>query len=273
MKNILSTLFLASGLMLSAQVGINTESPKAKLDVNGDLNLRDRIAVFDATDKTLSLGNNDQILVSQGEGYPPIWKTLRIPEYESNKFYLIFNNSFSDKVGVGFSYSDEPSTTTSKAATFTKGASFSSLTKFKKINGLSQKVSVFSTESKAYFQFETVVQANFGGNGATDTSIDYACGIFVDDKLISLRQNNLKASSAQWPFLTHNQIGVITNLSKGDHTVSVACSRLASYGNNSTNRTLAIGTNTSTNINDFIAQSSLKVDVYEVPQVFNPIIN
>lgn len=273
MKNILSTLFLASGLMLSAQVGINTESPKSKLDVNGDLNLRDKIAVVDATDKTLSFGNNDQILVSQGEGFAPIWKTLRIPEYEPNKFYLIFNNSFSDKVGVSFSYSEQPaSTNTGKASTFQKGTDFSSLSKFKKIANLSQKIQVYSAESKAYFQFETVVQANFAANGTTDTSIDYACGIFVDDKLISLRQNNLKASSAQFPFLTHNQIGAVSNLSKGEHTVSVGCSRIASYGS-STNRTLAIGTNTSTNINDFIAQSSLKVDVYEVPQVFNPIIN
>lgn len=271
MKNIFSTLFLASGLMLSAQVGINTESPKAKLDINGDLNLRDKIAVLDVTDNTLSLGNNDQLLVSQGEGYPPTWKTLRIPEYEPNKFYLIFNNSFSDKQGIMFSYAEQPSTTTSKAATFTKGADFSSLSGFKKINGLTKTISVFSTESKSYFQFETVVQANFGANGTTDTSIDYACGIFVDDKLVSLRQSNLKASSAQYPFLTHNQIGFVSNLSKGDHTVSVGCSRLASYGN-STNRTLAIGINTNNNINDFIAQSSLKVDVYEVPQVFNTII-
>ncbi|UHO38033.1 hypothetical protein H5J24_21025 [Chryseobacterium capnotolerans] len=273
MKNILSTLFLASGLVLSAQVGINTESPKAQLDVNGDVNLRDKIAVLDVTDNTLSLGNNDQLLVSQGEGYPPIWKTLRIPEYEPNKFYLIFNNSFSDRVGVDFLYSEEPAaTSTSKAAAFTKGATFSSLSKFKKINGLSQKISVFSNESKAYFQFETVVQANFTANGNPDTSIDYACGIFVDDKLINLRQSNLRASSAQFTFSTHNQIGIVANLSKGEHIVSVGCSRLASYGDAS-NRKLGIGINTSTNLNKFITQSSLKVDVYEVPQVFNTITN
>jgi hypothetical protein len=36
---------------------------------------------------------------------------------------------------------------------------------------------------------------------------------------------------------------------------------------------LAIGINAYSNINSFITQSSLKVDVYEIPQVFNPIIN
>lgn len=271
MKNILSTLLLGSGLMLSAQVGINTDSPKAKLDVNGDITLRKKIAVLDVTANTLSEGNNDQLLVSQGAGYPPIWKNLRIPEYEPNKFYLIFNNSFSDKTGIEFLTSEQPNMTTSKAAAFSKGADISTLKGFKKIDGLSQTISVFSTESKAYFQFETVVQANFTSNGTTDTSIDYACGIFVDDKLINMRQRNLKAINSQFPFLTHNQIGIVANLSKGNHTVSVACSRLASYGD--TSKKLAIGRNTNTNINDFIAQSSLKVDVYEVPQVFNPIIN
>ncbi|MGU3374238.1 hypothetical protein [Chryseobacterium sp. M5A1_1a] len=272
MKKIISTLFLASGLLLSAQVGINTESPKARIDVNGDLNLRQKIVVLNSTDNSLSQGNNDQLLVSQGEGYAPIWKTLRIPEYEPNKFYLIFNNSFSDKVGITFAYNDEASFTTSKAATFLKGTDLGSLKGFRKIEGLSQDIDVFSTESKAYFQFETVVQADFStvSNNSTDTAIDYACGIFVDNKLINLRQRNLKGINSAYPFLTHNQIGIVENLSKGKHKVSVACSRLASYGENY--RKLSIGINTSTNINDFIAQSSLKVDVYEVPEVFNPII-
>jgi len=256
MKNIISILFLIAGLSLSAQVGVNTSSPKSKLDVNGDVNLRNKIVVLNAPDNTLSQGNNDQILVSQGEGYPPIWKSLRIPEYEPNKFYLIFNNSFSDRTGVKF----------------TKGADISSLPGFKKIAGLSQPISVFSTDSKTYFQFETVVQANLPSNGTTDISIDYACGIFVDDKLVNLRQRNLKASSASSTFITHNQIGVVSNLSKGQHTVSVACSRLGSYRTTS-DVVLAIGINAETNINSFIAQSSLKVDVYEIPQVFNPIIN
>ncbi|HCA08516.1 MULTISPECIES: hypothetical protein [unclassified Chryseobacterium] len=271
MKNIISILLVMAGLSLSAQVGINTGSPKAKMDVNGDVNLRNKIVVLNAQDNTLSQGNNDQILVSQGVGYAPIWKSLRIPEYEPNKFYLIFNNSFSDRVGVKFT-SGEQSTIAAKNTAFTKGADITSLPGFKKIAGLSQPISVFSTDSKTYFQFETVVQANLPANGTTDISIDYACGIFVDDKLVNLRQRNLKASSATSTFITHNQIGVVANLSKGQHTVSVACSRLASYRTDN-DVVLAVGINAETNINSFIAQSSLKVDVYEIPQVFNPIIN
>lgn len=271
MKKIILTLLLGAGLLLSGQVGINTDTPKAKLDVNGDLNLRNKIVVLNTTDNSLSQGNNDQILVSQGEGYPPIWKSLRIPEYEPNKFYLIFNNSFSDRTGVKFT-STEQFGTAARSTAFVKGADFSSFPTFKKIPGLSDKIKVYSTQSKTYFQFETVVQADLPSNKPTDVSIDYACGIFVDDKLVNMRQRNLKASSAASTFITHNQIGVIENLSIGEHNVSVACSRIASYETANT-IVLAIGTYAADNINDFITQSSLKVDVYEIPQFFNPITN
>ncbi|ROH95802.1 hypothetical protein [Chryseobacterium daecheongense] len=271
MKKLFLTLLISAGLPFYAQMGINTTQPKAGLDVNGDYNLRGKLVVLNATDNSLSEGTHDQVLVSQGEGYPPIWKTLRIPEYEPNKFYLIYNNSFSDRTGVTFSSSEE-STIASRSATFTKNNAYGSFAGFKKITGLSQQINVYSTESKTYFQFETVVQANFPANGSTDTSIDYACGIFVDDKLVNVRQRNLKASSASNTFITHNQIGMVQDLSKGSHTVSVACSRLKSY-NTTAGITLAIGINAASNINDFISQSSLKVDVYEVPQVFNSIIN
>ncbi len=100
MKRIILTLLITAGLPLSAQIGINTPEPKAGLDVNGDLDLRGKIAVFNVMDNKLSEGTHDQVLVSQGEGYPPAWKTLRIPEYEPNKFYLIYNNSFSDRMGL-----------------------------------------------------------------------------------------------------------------------------------------------------------------------------
>ncbi|ASK31522.1 hypothetical protein CEY12_16000 [Chryseobacterium sp. T16E-39] len=271
MKNILSFLFLSIGLSLSAQIGIKTVTPKAKLDVNGDVNLRNKLVVLNTTDNSLVQGTNGQILVSQGENYPPIWKTLRIPEYEPNQFYLIFNNSFSDRTGVTFTGTEESTTKSTRSTSFVKGSDFSTFNNFKKITSLSQPFQVNSTDSKTYFQFETVVHTNFPANTATDTSIDYACGIFVDNKLVNLRQGNIKASSASNTFLTHNQIGIASNLTKGTHTISVACSRLQSY--NTSNATLGIGINVATNIDSFIAQSSLKVDVYEIPQVFNPIIN
>lgn len=257
-------------MYLDAQVGINTNTPKSTLDVNGDINLRGKLSVPNMTNSQLTAGINDQVLVSQGEGYPPIWKTLRIPDYEHNKFYLIFSNSFSDRAGVKFTSSEESTNAGSISTSFVKNVNINSLNLFKKISSLSQPFTLYSTTSKMYFQFETVVQADFPSNSNPDIAIDYACGIFIDDKLVNLRQRNIKASSGTNTFITHNQIGIAENLSKGNHTISVACARLKSYNSSAT---LGIGINVATNIDSFITQSSLKVDAYEVPEVFNPVTN
>lgn len=270
MKKLLVILLSVTQIYLCAQVGINTSSPKSILDVNGDMNLRGKLSVLNTSNNQITTGINDQILVSQGEGYPPVWKTLRIPDYEQNKFYLIFSSSFADRTGVKFTSSEESSNAATISTTLVKNANISSLNLFRKISSLSQPFTLYSATSKMYFQFETVVQADFPSNGNPDIAIDYACGIFVDDKLVNLRQRNIKASSANNTFITHNQIGIAENLSKGNHTVSVACARLKSY--NST-ATLGIGINVASNIDSFIAQSSLKVDAYEVPEVFNPVTN
>jgi hypothetical protein len=273
MRRLILLLSIVSGYSISAQIGIKTASPNAMLDVNGDMNLRGKLSVLNTTDNTISGGTNDQVLVSQGEGYPPVWKSLRIPDYEQNKFFLIYNNSFSDMTGITFYYNEEPATATALStlsSLFVKNTNFSSLNTFKKIPLLSQQFEAYSEQSKVYFQFETVVQGTFGANANPDSSIDYACGIFIDDKLANMRIRNIKASSATNTFITHNQIGMAQNLSKGTHTISVACNRLKSYNSNAE---LGIGTYVHTNINSFIAQSFLRVDVYEVPQVFNTIIN
>lgn len=270
MKKLLVILLSVTQIYLCAQVGINTSSPKSILDVNGDMNLRGKLSVLNTSNNQITTGSNDQILVSQGEGYPPVWKTLRIPDYEQNKFYLIFSSSFADRTGVKFTSSEESSNAATISTTLVKNANISSLNLFRKISSLSQPFTLYSATSKMYFQFETVVQADFPSNGNPDIAIDYACGIFVDDKLVNLRQRNIKASSGTNTFITHNQIGIAENLSKGNHTVSVACARLKSY--NST-ATLGIGINVASNIDSFIAQSSLKVDAYEVPEVFNPVTN
>ncbi len=269
MKKAVTLLLSVIGVLICAQVGIKTQLPKSILDVNGDINLRGKLAVFNSNNQ-LSSGSNDQILVSRGEGYSPIWKTLRIPDYEQNKFYLIYSNSFSDRTGIKFTSSEESTNGATISTSLVKNVNINTLNLFRKISSLSQPFTLYSAQSKLYFQFETVVQADFPANGNPDISIDYACGIFVDDKLVNLRQRNLKASNASNTFITHNQIGIAENLAKGNHTVSVACARLKSYNSAAT---LGIGINVATNIDSFIAQSSLRVDAYEVPEVFNTITN
>lgn len=257
------------------QVGIMTEKPRSALDVNGDFNKNGKL--FIDNNNVLSPGQTGQILVSRGAGLSPTWKALKIPDYESYKFYLIFNDSFRDfnsnstTTGQGISLSSATSPATI-STDLMKGADITNLINnkgFKEITGLANPFIVNSAESKAYFQFETVVQQNNTANLGSNQM--YACGIFVDDKLQSARLNTLFTSTtAESTFLTHNQIGGASNLSKGQHTVRVACARYTA----DSNITLGIGVPSTTavnNLNNFMTQASLKVDVYEVPEKFTDI--
>ncbi|KFC23003.1 hypothetical protein IO90_05455 [Chryseobacterium sp. FH1] len=260
---------------LQGQVGIMTSQPQSALDVNGDFNKKGKL--FLDNDNILSPGQTGQVLVSRGPGLAPTWKALKIPDYESYKYYLIFNDSFRDfntassTTGQGVSLS----TATSPASISTdlvKGTDINYLINnkgFKEITNLANPFVVNSTESKVYFQFETVVQEN--NTTTLGSNQMYACGIFVDDKLESVRLNTLFTSTtAESTFLTHNQIGGASNLSKGTHTARVACTRYTT----DTNITLGIGVPSTTavnNLNNFMTQASLKIDVYEVPQNFTDI--
>lgn len=270
MKYIAILLLSFLYLKTHAQVGLMTERPKADLDVNGDLNIRGKLILRNGA---LSMpGKKDQVLVSQGASLPPVWKTLRVPEYEPNKFYLIFNDSFKDVSGVSFP-ADQTSALPSNTSQddLAKGTTLATLaTKgFKEIAGLNQVFSVNSTESKVYIQFETVVQVDNVNGG----NIKYACGIFVNDKLESVRINMLQDASSGGSFLTHTQIGSISGLLPGsNHKIQVACAR---YNTSTANpqRLFTIGTSAQSNLNSFMTQSSLKVDVYEIPQNFKSIFD
>ena len=53
MKKLISTLLLSISIFATAQVGIKTDTPNAKLDVNGDVNFRNKIAVLNAADNSI----------------------------------------------------------------------------------------------------------------------------------------------------------------------------------------------------------------------------
>jgi len=262
---------LITGLFLSAltqaQVGVDTRTPQSSLDVNGDFGLRKRI--FLDNNNVESKGTKEQILVSQGEGLPPTWKSLRIPEYEPNKFYLIFNDSFSDQIGIQIAPNNNSSVNVSTELIDGALLSDLKLKGFNEIPGLAKSFNVNSKSSKVYFQFETVVQQN-NSTSTNGENIKYTCGIFVDGKLKSARINTIYTSSSASTFLTHTQIGGTSNLTLGSHSINIACAKLSG-----STRDLAIGRNVDAvkNINTFMAQSSLKVDVYEIPENFNSIFN
>ncbi|KFC22553.1 hypothetical protein [Epilithonimonas lactis] len=275
MKTTINLILFLIASTLHGQVGVMTEKPQAALDVNGDFNKKGKL--FLDNDNILSPGKTGQVLVSRGPGVSPTWKALKVPDYEQYKYYLIFNDSFRDfntassnsGQGVSLGTATSPATISTDLV---KGADITNLINnkgFKEITGLANPFVVNSSESKVYLQFETVVQQN--NTTTLGSNQMYACGIFIDNKLQSARLNTLFTSTtAESTFLTHNQIGGASNLAKGQHTVRVACTRYTTDNN----VVLGIGVPSTTavnNLNNFMTQASLKVDVYEVPQNFTDI--
>ncbi len=268
-----------SSFAQTGKTGIATTSPQSVLDVNGDLSIRKKLYIADTNGRPDG-GKDGQVLVSQGAGKPAVWKTLRIPDYEASKYYLIFNDSYKDfntaatmtGQGVNFTSANNQISQITPSTALVEDASITTLTggtnRFKEIAGLSKIFTVNSTISTTYFLFEAVVQHD--NAASSNTTSKYACGIFVDDKLKSIRINSFTTPTTSSGFTTHTQIGAVDNLTAGDHTVKVACAKLAST--TTTNMGIGVPATTSmTNMNNFMSQSSLKVDVYEIPQNFTPI--
>lgn len=259
MKKLIQILLICCFGSAIGQIGVNTNSPRATLDVNGDVNLRGRIHLGESEGTLASPGVAGQVLVSSGPGAAPKWLTLNIPDGEQ-KFYLIYNNTFEDVGGVEFSSLENTGNTT-----YAKGTLLSSMVGWKKIPNMSQTFHVYSEQNKTYFTFETVAQiATTGLNSEVLDAVDYACGIFVDGKLEGVRVNSVEQPSiAYGSFKTLTILHVSENISVGSHTMDVACTRRANY---STSVRLGVGRSVNANnLNNFMAKSSMKIEVFEIP--------
>lgn len=258
MKKIISILFMSISYLALSQVGINTDSPNAMLDVNGDVSIRGKVYVGGTEGTPGNPGVNGQVLVSQGPGLPPVWLTLNIPEIEQN-YYLIYNNTMEDQTGVSFTSAE-----ISGNNVYTKGTAFSSLSNWKKIPGMTQTFTVNSIENKVYFTFETVAQIGTTGSDNLLDAVDFACGIFIDDKLEGVRVNTVEQPSTSYgPFRTITMLHIADDLTVGNHSLDVACTRRANY---STTSSLGIGRAVNiSNLNNFMAKSTMKVEVFEIP--------
>jgi len=261
MKYILFLVSLCS--ILNAQVGINTSKPKEALDIQGSLTVRQHLRVGGTNQSEGKTGRNMNLLVSNGENKAPEWKSLRIPVIKPKRYYLLYTDSFNDRVGV------RPSTATG-ASTYNYGMSLPS--SWSTISALTKEFTVTNADSKAYFLYEAVAHIN---SSTQYNGLDFACGIFVDNSLIGVRTADLhQATAATYPFITYTLMATSqTSLSVGTHEVKVACTRRTNYGGFTGN--LGVGTNATgaTNIDNFMAQSSLKIEIFEVPTKFLNIVN
>ncbi|QIX82354.1 hypothetical protein [Chryseobacterium indologenes] len=252
-------LSLCALIKAQTGVGINTTTPKADLDIQGSLGIRQTL-YLQATDTQLGkTGVSGTVIVSRGSGLAPVWKILRRPDVDPFKYFMIDSDATSTQNGVvignvnsGYNlYTLDQSLSTFLSPANTGG----------EITGLSKTFTVNSTTSRVLLSFQAIAQINSNG---ISQGADFACGIFIDDKLKVARPVSLtQTSSATGPFYTYDLVGIASNLSIGNHTAKVACTRRSSYGSLTGN--LGISKAVVNNINDFMAQSSLKMEAYEIP--------
>lgn len=89
MKKSLLFISVFTSITSFSQVGINTETPQKTLHVNGSLQLTRELNVGGNSNSSGNSGNSGQALISQGEGLPPVWQTLNIPDNNDVNSYKL----------------------------------------------------------------------------------------------------------------------------------------------------------------------------------------
>lgn len=250
-----------------SQVGINTKTPLATLDIQGDLGVRKKIYLGGNDATTGTLGQKGTVLVSQGAGLPPVWKALRVPPFDPFMYFSYNNIGIQTQNGlvIGSSTSGQDLYTDGQSLTSFLTPSASGTV----INDLTRSITINNTGSVFVFSFEAILHLD---SNSTYAGADIACGVFVDDLLKGVRVYTLnQADNSTRPFYTYNLITAAQNLSTGSHTVKVACTRRANISNFTGNIGIGKGayTGSGSNLNDFMAQASLTIESYEKPNPSN----
>lgn len=239
--NILLILFLINSAY--AQVGIQTQSPKTSLDVNGDMNVAGKIYTG-GTDTALgNPGDKNKAFTSNGDDESVSWEDVKIPAGYEGGLYLTSVEAVSDITGLNLDDTGP--------GTYNVNATLSG--NWIEIPGLSKSVSVTHPVNKIHIQLQTTAQINFDGSGS------FACGIFMDNQLKGTRVDVVKGPSGSYNVFNINTS--FDNVSTGNHNFKIAC-RGRTYSNESGK--LAIGrANVPANLGTDMAQSSLNLFVLE----------
>ncbi len=261
--------YCVAGLVMSiqayAQVGIGTSTPNSVLDVNGKTTLRKELRVGGTSSTVGSSGLNGQVLVSQGEGLPPTWRSINVSFIEEGQYKLINSYLSSDQVGI---------TTLSNGAAAdgiyknSVGNDVGDLTngKWVKIPGLENNFTIKNGKNRLTYQFQTGIEMKAPG-ATTSQSVTFACGVFRNSKLVAVRpdkitsNNNTEKGGFQDYIFTLNYTE--QNVPVGSQKIEVACRKIESSNVDSQ---FTIGrniSNSNTVSNAFTLESDFKVDIIE----------
>ncbi|MBK1894447.1 hypothetical protein [Chryseobacterium paridis] len=260
--------FVMAGLCsfyVHAQVGIDTNVPNATLDVNGKTTLRKELRVGGTPALVGNAGLNGQVLVSQGENLPPVWKSINVSFMEEGQYKLINSFLSLDQKGIttlsnGVAGDNIYTSTVGDNVTDTgKG-------KWVKIEGLENNFTVKNPRNRITYQFQSGIEMK-APVATTSQNISFACGVFRGGKLVAVRPdkvsttNNSAKGGFQEYIFTLNYTE--QNVPLGAQKIEVACRKIETSDVNSQ---FTIGrniSNSNTVSNAFTLESDLKIDIIE----------
>lgn len=258
-----------AGLLISiqsfAQVGIGTSSPNSVLDVNGKTTLRKELRVGGTSTQLGNPGTKGQVLVSQGAGLPPVWKTIKIPFTEEGQYKLINSYISTDQVGIN-SLSSAVAGDTYVKSSIGDDVMDANKGKWVKIPGLENNITIKNGRNRLTYQFQTGVEMKATADNIKQ-NVSFTCGVFRNGKLVAVRpdkistNNNTEKEGFQDYSFTLNYTE--QNVPAGLQKIEIACRKIEASNNNAQ---FTIGRNISNDnpvSNRFILESDFKIDVIE----------
>lgn len=252
---------------VNAQVGIKTVSPKAILDVNGTTTLRKELRVGGTSTQVGNPGLNGQVLVSQGEGLPPVWKSLNVPLVEAGQYKLINSYLFSDQVGITTFPNNSNGTIYKNNVGDDINDTSTGL--WVKLGAFSNTIEIKNGNNRIAYQFQTGVEMR-SPTPTTSENVTFACGIFRNGKLVAVRVDKVASTNYDGKNGLQDYIFTLNytekNVSTGAHEIDVACRKIIS---SNSGVTFSIGRNLASQVSDpyisnpFILESEFKMDIIE----------
>ncbi|AZA81693.1 hypothetical protein C1637_03710 [Chryseobacterium lactis] len=249
----------------NAQVGIGTPKPKSTLDVNGKTTLRKELRVGGTSTQAGNAGLNGQVLVSQGEGKSPVWKSLNVSFMEEGQYKLINSYLSSDQTGIitlSNGVAGDNVYKNSVGDDITDGAKG----KWVKIAGLENNFTIKNGKNRLTYQFQTGIEMK-APVSTTSENVRFACGVFRNGKLVAVRpdrvasnNNSEKEGLMDYIFtLNYTELNVPVGIQK----LEIACRKITTSNSNSQ---FSIGRDVQSSngaANAFTLESTMKIDVIE----------
>lgn len=248
-----------------AQVGIGTPKPKSTFDVNGKTTLRKELRVGGTSTKAGNAGLNGQVLVSQGEGLPPVWKSLNLSFMEEGQYKLINSYLSSDQVGIT-NLSDGTKGDGIYLNNVGDNITDANKGKWERINGLKNKFTIKNGKNRLTYQFQTGVEMK-APSATTSENVRFACGVFRNGKLVAVRPDRIASNSNSDKGGLQDYIFTLNytelNVPAGEHTIEIGCRKITTsdlYSQFAIGRDVQSSNGAS---NAFTLESTMKMDVIE----------